>query len=117
MAEESRAPTIIIYLSQSFRNQAVLRDVVSGVEEESIPYEVFQAPEDDGVRLAHRGAGESVLEVGIGVDSKGCIAVHYRMLPPESPLFHLNYNREADKIRSVCSNAARLVKGTPFILE
>lgn len=114
--EEYKPVTIKIFVSSLFSNDKVLLDIVSGVEEESIPHEVEVKDIDDGVLLAYNGAIESTLQVGIGVDSKGIIAVHYKTLDKDSPLFKIDYNLDKDKIRSTCSNGARLVKGVPFIL-
>lgn len=111
------SPKIKILVSNSFKNADVLRDAVSGVEEESIPYEVIHSEINDAVTLSLMGATESNLSVGIGIDNNGIIAVHYKKLPPNMPLFTLNYNLEKDKVRHTCSNAARLVKGTPFIID
>jgi hypothetical protein len=108
-------PSIIICLSQSFNEERVLQEVLRGIEEESIPYEVLRETMKNGVSLAYAGAERSTLEVGIGIDSVGCLAVHYRKLPPEHPLYRLNYTREFNAIRIVCANAARLVKNSPFI--
>ncbi len=113
--ENYRPVTIKIFVSHLFHNDEILLNMTSGVEEESIPFEVEIKNLDDGVVLAYNGANESVLQVGIGVDSKGIIAVHYKTLDRDKPLFKINYNGEKDKVRSICSNGARLVKGVPFI--
>ena len=110
-------PSIKIFVSERMNHGDVLREIECGVEEESVPCEIFRFEEDDCVSMAYRAARESVLEVGIGVDCSGCLSVHYRKLPEDSPLFRIDYMGEFSRIRSVCSNAARLVKGTPFILE
>jgi hypothetical protein len=112
---DERTPSIIVCLSKSFKEERVLQEALRGVEEESIPYQILQEAMNNGVSLAYSGAERSMLEVGIGIDSIGCLAVHYRKLPPERPLYNLDYVREFNSIRSVCANAARLVKNTPFI--
>jgi len=112
---DENAPSIMICLSQNFSNERILREVQRGVEEESVPYEIIYENLGDGVSLAYMGAERSVLEVGIGIDENSCLAVHYRKLPPECPLFRLDYVKKFSLIRSVCANAARLVKNTPFI--
>jgi len=112
---DERAPSIIVCLSQTFNNKRVLQEALRGVEEESIPYEILQETVDNGVSLAYSGAERSVLEVGIGIGNDGRLAVHYRKLPPERPLYNVDFSKEFDLIRSVCANAARLVKNTPFI--
>lgn len=114
---EEVSPSIKIFVGPGFERADVLREIESGVEEESVPYEVSRSAEGGAVPLSYAAALGSALEIGIGVDGKGCLSVHYRKLPPESPLFKISYTGEFSRIRSVCSNAARLVKGTPFILE
>ncbi len=107
---------IKVFVSKTFSNMQILSDVTSGVEEESIPFDIQVKETDDGVLLAYEGATESSLQVGIGIDSKGIIAVHYTTLDKNTPLFKIDYNFERDKIRKIGSNSARLVKGVPFIL-
>ena len=112
--ETMMKPAIKIYINETLKNEKVLKEAVSGVEEESIPYEILTAAEDDAASLSYRAAAESIVEVGIGIAGKEA-AVHYKKLPESLPLFKINYLAEEEKIRSICSNAARLVKGTPFI--
>lgn len=110
-------PSIKIFVHSEFNRDDVLREIKCGVEEESVPYQVHVAGDNDSTALSYAAAHESSLEVGIGVDKAGCLAVHYNKLPKSSPIFKINYTGEFSRIRSTCSNAARLVKGTPFILE
>jgi len=112
---DERSPSILVCLSQTFSDKRVIQEALRGVEEESIPYEVLWESVDNGVSLAYSGAERSVLEVGIGIGNDGRLAVHYRKLPPERPLYNVDLSKEFDSIRSVCANAARLVKNTPFI--
>ena len=109
------APSIMIYLAENISDKLILREALKGVEEESIPYEIFSSSADNAVSLAYLGAEQSALEVGIGIDSRNQLAVHYRKLPPENPLFLLDYRMNFGEVRNVCANAARLVKNTPFI--
>jgi len=109
------APSIVICLSEDFSDRQVLREALQGVEEESIPYEILPETMGDAVSLAYSGAERSTLEVGIGIDGRGSLAVHYRKLPPERPLYLLDYSKNFREVRSACANAARLVKNTPFI--
>ena len=108
------APSIAIYLADGFSDRQVLREVLRGVEEESIPYEVLSGEPDDAVLLAYSGAERSALEVGIGLDNRNSLAVHYRKLQPGNPLFLLDYTKEPGEVRNAGANAARLVKNTPF---
>jgi hypothetical protein len=41
---------------------------------------------------------------------------YYNKLPADKPLFALNYRLDGGKIRGLAANAARLVKGMPFVL-
>jgi len=110
-------PSIIICVPGNFSGSQVLREAARGVEEESIPYEILTQAGEDAASLAYTGAELSVLEVGIGIDDKGFLAVHYRKLPPERPLYLLDYTKDtkdSKNIRTACANAARLVKSTPF---
>jgi len=109
------APSIVIYLAENFSDSRIIREALKGVEEESIPFEILSSATDNAVSLAYLGAEQSALEVGIGIDNRNHLAVHYRKLPPENPLFLLDYMVNFGEVRNVCANAARLVKNTPFI--
>jgi len=109
------APSIVICLAEGLNGTRVLREVLKGIEEEAIPFEIIPSTTDNAVSLAYQGAQQSELEVGIGIDRKNNLAVHYRKLPPENPLFLLDYTKSFEEVRNTSANAARLVKNTPFI--
>lgn len=117
MVQDQPKPAIKIFRSMNLVDEALFREVISGVEEESVPYEVERMPDDECVVLGYKAAMASVLEVGIGVDGRGGIAVHYKKLPEARPLFQVSAHLGRAAVRSMSSNAARLVKGTPFILD
>jgi hypothetical protein len=117
LIENQAKPSIKVAISRNFNNPGVLKEITSGIEEESIPFEVVNIPNDDAVELAYQAALESILDVGVGADSKGSLAVHYKKLRKNKPLFKLNYEADFDKLKTVCANSARLVKGIPFIFE
>jgi hypothetical protein len=94
---------------------AVLREALRGIEEESVPSEIKYDTADDATLLAYSAAERSTLEVGIGIDEKGLLAVHYRKLPRDRPLFLIDSTMGLGEVRKACANAARLVKNTPFI--
>ncbi len=110
-------PAIKIYISNKFDNNVILSEIFSGVEEESVPFEYAYFDNDDAIALSYRAARDSILEVGIGVDSIGNFCIHHKSLFEKSPLFTINYRLDKEKVRSMGSNSARLVKGTPFILS
>lgn len=72
---------------------AVLREVLAGAEEEGVPVLAWPDPtagtgppgDSGAVALAHRAARRSRLDVGVGVDARGTVAVHHAKLPPERP--------------------------------
>jgi hypothetical protein len=114
---EVRIPAIKVFLSADFNSTETLRELLYGAEEEGVPCQVEQQTSTGAaVQLSYEGALASVLGVGIGLDSKGAAAVHFQKLPEDAPLFELNYRIDVDKVRILSSNAARLVKGIPFIL-
>jgi hypothetical protein len=113
-------PSITLYVSPDFNEPEFLHELLSGAEEENVPCELGKTPLgetlSDAVPLAFRAAGKSTLGVGIGIDGKGILAVHYEKLPEDSPLFVVQYRIEGEKVRNAAANAARLIKGLPFVL-
>ena len=116
MISEPAIPSIKLFISSGFDIPENLRELLCGVEEEGVPCEVEAAGEGSAVTLAYKAAEASVLGVGLGLDGAGMAAVHYNKLPAEKPLFTLNYRLDGDKLRYLAVNAARLVKGIPFVL-
>jgi hypothetical protein len=119
---EAAIPTIKLFVSPGFNSPETLRDLLCGAEEEGVPCEVSvfveagAIGEGEAVALAHKAAEASVLDVGLGLDSAGMAAAHYNKLSADKPLFTLNYRLDSDSLRSLGANAARLVKGMPFVL-
>jgi hypothetical protein len=120
MNSEAVIPAIKLFVGSGFNCPENLRELLYGAEEEGVPCEVEAAAEngaeDGAVVLAYRAAEASVLGVGLGLDGAGMAAVHYHKLPADKPLFTLNYRLDGGKLRSLAANAARLVKGMPFVL-
>jgi len=106
-----------------FKVRSVLPDffqpVLWGLEEEGIPFEIREV--DGGsslVDLAKQAADGSPLNVGIGVDGRGEVVLHHHDLPAATPLFSLAAEpTQAEPLRHLGTNAARLVKGQPLILN
>ncbi|MDR3560359.1 MAG: glycerol dehydratase reactivase beta/small subunit family protein [Negativicutes bacterium] len=105
-------PRIMIYIQPHSGHEAKLREVQAGMEEEGIPC-AWGTGEGDATLLAHRGADDSQLEVGVGIASDG-MSVHCRKLPRDKPLFLLTAGGNPTAWRHIGCNAARLVKGIPF---
>lgn len=110
-------PSIIVCVSADFSSRQVLMEIISGIEEESIPCRIVLSKAREATALAYQGAEESILEVGVGADGRGCIAVHCRGLPLTQPLFHFRGAQAPHLARNAGTNAARLVKGIPLVLE
>ncbi|MDR2342989.1 MAG: glycerol dehydratase reactivase beta/small subunit family protein [Spirochaetaceae bacterium] len=116
MIGEAAVPSIKLFVGYGVSGPENLRELLFGAEEEGVPCEVEAAGEGGAVALAYKAAAASVLGVGLGLDDAGMAAVHYNKLPAEKPLFTLNYRLDGGKLRSLAANAARLVKGMPFVL-
>jgi hypothetical protein len=116
MISEAAVPSIKLFVGSGFDSPENLRELLCGAEEEGVPCAVEVSGEGGAVALAYRAAEASVLGVGLGLDGTGMAAVHYNKLPAEKPLFTLNYRLDGDKLRGLAANAARLVKGMPFVL-
>jgi len=116
MRSEAAVPAIKLYANSGLDNLALVRELLIGTEEEGVPCEVDPAAEGPAGILAFRAAADSVLGVGLGIDRNGAAALHYSKLPEDRPLFTLDYRIDGGKLRGMASNAARLVKGIPFVL-
>jgi len=113
--EGTRKPTIHIYYSSHFsETPSFIQHLLWGMEEEGVPGSIKAMEEDSGVSLGYNAALQSNLEVGIGVGKDEKIVLHYNKLPPTEPLFILDDISSTNLLRSLGTNAARLVKGVPF---
>ncbi|ADG81495.1 glycerol dehydratase reactivation factor, small subunit [Thermincola potens JR] len=90
--------------------------IKAGMEEESVPW--LEGEEEGALsaaELALRGARQSRLGVGIGIDPACSIAVYFNRGENSEPLFLLSADWASEKVaRLVGTNAARLVKKIPF---
>lgn len=117
MADPIRPLIEVYWCGDLFRPQ-MLEHLAEGMEEEGVPYQFSR--QEIGLNaavLSSRAAHESHLEVGIGLDAQGNIAVHSRRLPESEPLFQTTWPHEPAELRRMGSHAARLVKGLPFRLK
>ena len=88
--------------------------ITSGIEEEGIPYALTQIPNENVKTASFRAADGSRLSVGIAVGGDEA-ALHYSKLKKDAPLFYLGNDAfDAQLLRNLGSNAARLVKGVAF---
>jgi hypothetical protein len=96
-------------------DRKVIAYVLEGIEEEGIPASIEFDPAggSGAVGMAFRAASGSRLGVGIGLTMNEA-AVHYEKLSEEKPLVLKSLPSKADDLRTMGSNAARLVKRMPF---
>ncbi|NLM13373.1 MAG: glycerol dehydratase [Epulopiscium sp.] len=103
-------PQIIILTYDA--NPIALKEVIAGIEEEGVLWDVEEVQEYKNLwDLATEASRKSSLEVGIGI-YKDEAAVQCRELIGREPLFKTD-----DAYRLMGSNAGRYVKRNPFIFE
>jgi propanediol dehydratase-reactivating factor small subunit len=92
----------------------VLREVRAGAEEEGVPTRVDDGRPADVVALAHAAALDSPLEVGVGIDPAGGVAVHHAALPADRPALTVAPGAGPPQWRRAGAVAARIVTGLPI---
>ncbi|MCZ2846469.1 glycerol dehydratase reactivase beta/small subunit family protein [Modestobacter sp. VKM Ac-2978] len=115
VTDARQRPAVLVHRSPA-APAAVLREVCAGAEEEGVPTDVVDAPDQpaDAVGLAHAAARDSQLEVGVGVDAAGAVAVHHGKLPPHRPATTTGPDAGPRDWRRTGRTAARIVKGLPL---
>lgn len=105
---------IAVYIGYSSRcSDSIIKEISLGCEEEGVPHELILV-EGDAKAMSEEVSMISKLDVGIGVDERGNIAIHHKKFPDGFYLFSSNYQRESINLRAIGANSARLVKGIPF---
>lgn len=105
---------ILVYVQEGMA-EAMIRDILLGIEEEGIPYRVSAFPEPSTNRLGHQAALDSRLDVGIGLSADGSCSLHHAKIDQDHPVLRLGH-RNGD-LRTIGTNSARLVKGIPMTLK
>ena len=111
MPVEMSKPNVRVLLSPD-ASPAALRQLTLGMEEEGIPWEESTKQGMDALNLAWEAAQASRLEVGLGLDRQ-FVVLHYSKLDQDQPLYRVPA-RQADQVRAIGANAARLVKKLPL---
>jgi hypothetical protein len=109
---EKNRPSIKVFYDCDTLTISDFINVLLGIEEEGIPYDVQEEHESDVLDLAYRASLESRLGVGVGISKMG-IVLQYEKLDKAAPLFKIKLY-QTDLYRSIGANAARLVKKMPF---
>lgn len=118
MINEQHKPQIEVYWNGTQLSANLLQHLLQGIEEEGVPYHVVE--QDvllDAIQLSVNAALDSLLEVGIGCDHAGNLALHHRRLADNQALFQASWPYQIATLRLFGSHAARLVKGLPFKLQ
>lgn len=114
IANNLEKPCIFVCLNN--QKEPFLKEILAGIEEEGIPYDVrnINLNESTILREVYAAAQESRMGIAIGVmDTR--IVLHFNKLKEEKPLIDVKLNLyEKEKARIVGCNAARLYKIMPF---
>ena len=107
---ETKKPVIKVFVTKA--SEPFLKEVLAGIEEEGVLYEVESNLGGTSSELATKAATESLLETGIGIDGEFA-TITICKLPQNNPL--KSYSCLSNhKLRLAGSNAARIVKGIPL---
>lgn len=101
--------------------EKVLVEMLAGMEEEGIPWEVVDITETNSdfkeenlIKMAYEACKESNMGIGIAIN-KNKVAVHYIKLKEKNPLMLKEVkNYEISAARAIGCNAGRLYKTMPF---
>jgi len=101
-----------VYIYEASADPINIGELCAGLEEEGIPYEVYEMHNNDIKTLAYSAANHSRLRVGIGITATSA-ALQIKNHPISKPVFLINL--ENNELRKLGQNAARAVKGGAFI--
>ena len=108
-------PTILLYATQ-YISEDILKPLLYGIEEEGLPV-VIEFHSGTHMELANLASCNSALSVGIGVDEQA-IVLTYKNIPAHQFIYRLSgYRHYPNSLRTLGVNAARLVKGNPFVSD
>ncbi|MBU5484753.1 glycerol dehydratase reactivase beta/small subunit family protein [Clostridium sp. MSJ-11] len=101
--------------------EKILVEVLAGMEEEGIPWEVVNATKinnnfgyEDLIKMAYEACKKSNMGIGIAIN-KNRVAVHYIKLKEKNPLILKEVkDYEISVARLIGCNAGRLYKVMPF---
>lgn len=110
--ENNSRPCIVVVTNKP--DKILLKQLLAGIEEEGIPYEVNMISGEELLKITHRAALYSRMGVGVGINGNRVI-LHYSKLKIEKPILDENLNGYIkETARSIGNNAARLYKVMPF---
>lgn len=107
---KTKRPVIKVFVTKGL--ERFLKEVLAGIEEEGVLYELETREYGSSKELATIAASESLLETGIGID-KELASITICKLSEKNPLQSYSC-LDNHKLRLAGSNAARIVKGIPL---
>jgi len=107
---KTKRPVIVVFVSKD--GECFLKEVLAGIEEEGVHYEVERSYYGSSRELATEAATQSLLETGIGIDGE-FVSFTICKLPKNNPLQSYSCLNN-DMPRLAGSNAARIIKGIPL---
>lgn len=110
--ENNSRPCIVVVTDKPNKN--ILKQLLAGIEEEGIPYEVDVVNSDELLKITHKAAVYSRMGVGIGI-KENRVLLHFSRLKIDKPILDVNLKENIqDTARNIGNNAARLYKIMPF---
>lgn len=106
---------IHIHIDEKVKIDDLIKSIFWGIEEEGLPYKMFIEKGKNADSLGYEAAQISKLSVGIGIDDN-YITLYYEKLNLGEPLFKYQNPVNEEELRSLGINAARLIKGNPFVI-
>ena len=120
LLEVTQKPAVNIAVAGAV-DAAMVQILEYGLEEEGIPFERQDPADPENVLAsASQAAKASRINVGVCIQLKNgavTVVLQHRDLPENNPLFTLEHTDiTADALDRIGRNAARLVKGDPFLM-
>lgn len=106
-----------IFVIASNAEKAVVKELLAGIEEEGIPYDVKNITfnESSVLKYLHEACQKSRMGIAVAIINNRVILQHNK-LRQEKPLLDINLNfyDKEEKARTIGANAARLYKVMPL---
>lgn len=94
--------------------EPLLKEILAGIEEEGIPFEIKKIGKSDMLKSVYTAAKQSTIGIALGVVNNNLI-LHYNKLKEEDPIYNFKLHpQDKEKARIIGCNAARLYKVMPL---
>ncbi|MCD2193947.1 glycerol dehydratase reactivase beta/small subunit family protein [Actinomycetospora endophytica] len=108
-ADDPALPPAVLITVHDDAPPGVLREVCAGAEEQGIPTAILSGPPSDADDAGRHAAGESRLEVGVGIGPDGAVVVRHALVP--AAVLVLDGGSPPSRVRAAGADAARIVAG------